>query len=45
VEQNAYLALEISQKGYILELGKVALQGEAIQLLRDEYVRQAYLGG
>jgi branched-chain amino acid transport system ATP-binding protein len=45
VEQNAYLALEISQKGFVLELGKVALQGEAVKLLKDEHVKKAYLGG
>lgn len=45
VEQNAYMALEVSQKGYVLELGKVALKGEAIELLEDEHVKKAYLGG
>jgi len=44
VEQNAMLALEYSQYSYILEDGKVGIEGESIQLLTDERVRITYLG-
>ncbi len=44
VEQNAELALEISRYGYVLETGKVALEGEAKGLMGNEHVRKAYLG-
>jgi branched-chain amino acid transport system ATP-binding protein len=45
VEQNAYQALSISHYGYILETGKVKLQGEAEKLKKDEEIVKAYLGG
>ncbi len=44
VEQNAYAALGIADRGYVLENGRVALQGDASQLIHDDYVRQTYLG-
>jgi len=44
VEQNAYMALQIATKGYILESGKIVLSGTANQLLEDEQVGKAYLG-
>ena len=44
VEQNALRALAISQRGYILENGSVALHGSGKDLLNDERVRRAYLG-
>ncbi len=44
VEQNAHLALEISDRGYVLESGCVTLTGNASDLIEDERVRQAYLG-
>jgi branched-chain amino acid transport system ATP-binding protein len=44
VEQNAQMALSIASSGYILETGRVALQGPAADLLRDESVRKFYLG-
>jgi len=44
VEQNAFLALEISTKGYVLETGSIALEGDSQKLLQDEHVRKAYLG-
>lgn len=44
VEQNANLALTIAQKAYVLEMGKVALEGDAKELLLSEYVKKAYLG-
>jgi branched-chain amino acid transport system ATP-binding protein len=45
VEQNARKALAVARYGYILELGNVAIQGEASNLKDDERVRAAYLGG
>jgi branched-chain amino acid transport system ATP-binding protein len=44
VEQNAHVALEISDRGYVLETGRVTLADEASALLRDPHVREAYLG-
>ena len=44
VEQNANLALEIGHWGYVLERGRIAVQGSAGELHDDEAVRKAYLG-
>jgi branched-chain amino acid transport system ATP-binding protein len=44
VEQNANLALQHAHRGYVLDAGRVTLEGDAAELLRDERVRQAYLG-
>ncbi len=44
VEQNANLALDIGHWGYVLETGRIAVQGPAQQLHDDEAVRTAYLG-
>jgi branched-chain amino acid transport system ATP-binding protein len=44
VEQNASLALDIGHWGYVLEAGRIAVQGPAGQLHDDESVRKAYLG-
>ena len=43
-EQNAYKALKIANRGYVLETGKVVLSGSSVQLLNDPGVREAYLG-
>lgn len=45
VEQNALAALEIADYAYVLESGRLAMQGPAAQLLDDESVAAAYLGG
>jgi branched-chain amino acid transport system ATP-binding protein len=45
VEQNAYAALELCDRAYVLESGQVVLQGTGRELLDDPHVRQAYLGG
>jgi len=45
VEQNANLALKISHRAYILETGKVSLEGSSEKLLNDERVKEIYLGG
>lgn len=44
VEQNAKAALSIADRGYVLENGKVVLTGTGEELLKDEKVKQAYLG-
>ena len=44
VEQNANLALQTADRGYVLENGRIALQGQAEALLNDENVQKAYLG-
>ncbi len=44
VEQNAVLALEASARAYVLEVGKVAVEGDSTALQRDESVRRSYLG-
>lgn len=45
VEQNAQMALSISDRGYVLETGKIVLEGKAHELLQDPMVVEAYLGG
>jgi branched-chain amino acid transport system ATP-binding protein len=45
VEQNANLALEFAERGYVMESGVVTLAGSGEALLADERVRAAYLGG
>jgi branched-chain amino acid transport system ATP-binding protein len=45
VEQNASLALRISDYGYVLQAGCVVLSGPATELMRDPRIRDAYLGG
>ncbi len=44
VEQNAYQALKVADRGYVFETGRVALEGRASELLDDEKMRTAYLG-
>ncbi len=44
VEQNASIALEISQRAYVLETGAIKLEGAAEDLLADDRIQQSYLG-
>lgn len=44
VEQNAQLALQLSQRAYVMENGRITLEGDSAGLLKDVRVRQAYLG-
>jgi len=44
VEQNAFAALKIADYAYVLETGKIALEGTGEELLKDEGVKKAYLG-
>ena len=44
VEQNAQLALNLTDRGYVMETGEITIDGASVDLLADERVRQAYLG-
>ena len=44
VEQNAKAALALAQRAYVMESGKISLEGDAKALAADERVRAAYLG-
>lgn len=44
VEQNANMALSIASRAYVIETGRITLEGKASELLNDESVRKAYLG-
>ncbi len=44
VEQNASLALQVAKRAYVLEVGRVVLEGDGHELSRDEAVRKSYLG-
>ncbi len=45
VEQNALMALSIADRGYVLETGSIVTTGKCTDLLNDERVKRAYLGG
>lgn len=45
IEQNAKVALQISDRGYVLETGKVVLSDTGANLLQSDAVQKAYLGG
>ncbi|MGH3102109.1 MAG: ABC transporter ATP-binding protein [Thermoleophilia bacterium] len=44
VEQNALMALDVAQRGYVMETGRIALEGPASELKTNEQVRKTYLG-
>ena len=44
VEQNAQMALSVANRAYVLETGKIVLDGKASELLNDESIKKAYLG-
>ncbi|MCG7505213.1 ABC transporter ATP-binding protein [Mesorhizobium retamae] len=44
VEQNAYAALQVADRGYVMETGRITMSGPAEQLIADERIRAAYLG-
>lgn len=44
VEQNAFGALSIADRGYVMETGKISLEGPAAELIADPRIREAYLG-
>jgi branched-chain amino acid transport system ATP-binding protein len=45
VEQNAYMALKLADRAYVMETGRITLAGPADVMARDEHVSRAYLGG
>jgi branched-chain amino acid transport system ATP-binding protein len=45
VEQNAQMALSVADRAYVLETGKIVLEGPAQELLHNDMVVEAYLGG
>jgi len=44
VEQNALMALDVASRGYVMETGRIVLQGDAQELRTNEQVRKTYLG-
>lgn len=44
VEQNAFGALSVADRGYVIETGRIAMSGEARQLIEDPRIRESYLG-
>lgn len=44
VEQNVNMSLQIAGRAYILEQGRIVLEGESADLLENEHVKEAYLG-
>ena len=44
IEQNANMALHVADRAYVIENGKIAMEGTGEELLSDEKVRSAYLG-
>ena len=44
IEQNVHQSLEIADRAYVLENGRISLQGASDELLQSDYVRKAYLG-
>lgn len=45
VEQNARLALKLANRAYVLEVGSISLEGNTKDMLDDNHIKQAYLGG
>jgi branched-chain amino acid transport system ATP-binding protein len=45
VEQNAYMALQLAGRAYVMETGRITLQGPARDLMQNDHVKRAYLGG
>jgi branched-chain amino acid transport system ATP-binding protein len=45
VEQNAYMALQLASRAYVMETGRITLEGPAKALMQNDHVKRAYLGG
>ena len=43
-EQNAQIALQVAHRGYVMETGRISLEGEASDLIENEHIKKAYLG-
>jgi branched-chain amino acid transport system ATP-binding protein len=44
IEQNAQIALQVAHRGYVMETGRISLEGKASDLIQNEHVKKAYLG-
>ena len=44
VEQNAQMALSVANRAYVMETGRITMEGDADELMHDDNVRKAYLG-
>lgn len=44
VEQNVFNALDMAHEGYVLENGRIVLQGKSQELLSNQYIKESYLG-
>ncbi|MCX5690921.1 MAG: ABC transporter ATP-binding protein, partial [Planctomycetota bacterium] len=44
VEQNAHMALKVAHRAYVLEVGRIAMEGPAAELAASDEVRKAYMG-
>ena len=44
VEQNAFMALQIADRGYVMETGEIVLEGAGRELLENDEIKRAYLG-
>jgi branched-chain amino acid transport system ATP-binding protein len=44
IEQNAQIALQVAHRGYVMETGRISLEGESSGLIQNEHVKKAYLG-
>ena len=44
VEQNAQVALEIANRGYVMETGRISLEGKTEDLIQNEQIKKSYLG-
>jgi branched-chain amino acid transport system ATP-binding protein len=44
IEQNAHIALQVAHRGYVMETGRIAMEGAAGDLAQDQHVKKAYLG-
>jgi branched-chain amino acid transport system ATP-binding protein len=44
IEQNAHIALQIAHRAYVMETGKISLEGKAEDLMQNQHVKKAYLG-
>ena len=44
VEQNAQMALSVANRAYVMETGRISMEGDAGDLMNDDNVRKAYLG-
>lgn len=44
IEQNAQIALQVANRGYVMETGQISLEGRTVDLMQNDHVRKAYLG-